>query len=106
MKRINSADKRALRRWLRDKYRECCAYCGKQVGDRGTVDHYMPQVMGGTNARENLRWACSPCNNAKGDMLPEDWEQRAPVLIERPETRYEAKVRLLTSTARREVAHG
>ncbi len=58
MQRINSADKRRLRSWLCDKHGGRCCYCGKTVGGAGTVDHYLPQALGGTNAKPNLRWAC------------------------------------------------
>lgn len=35
-----------------------------------TVDHYIPLSRGGTWDLSNLKLACQPCNNKKGDKLP------------------------------------
>lgn len=78
MKRINSGARRALRVNLCNRADGRCEYCRRQVGMKGTVDHYLPQALGGTNAQTNLRWACVACNNLKADMTPEEWEQRMP----------------------------
>ncbi|GAB2732256.1 HNH endonuclease [Nocardioides pakistanensis] len=50
----------------RDRRR--CAYCGKR-GE--TIDHVVPQAMGGPNTWANLVTACSPCNNRKDCRTPE-----------------------------------
>lgn len=99
MQRINSADKRRLRSWLCDKHGGRCCYCGKTVGGAGTVDHYLPQALGGTNAKPNLRWACRPCNQQKGQMHPDEWDRRPPAAAE--ETAYQRKVRLLREAIQR-----
>lgn len=79
MKRINSNDKRAVRQNLFQRFGGRCAYCNARTGLRGgTVDHYVAQSLGGTNARENLRWCCISCNRAKGNMTPEQWEVCRP----------------------------
>lgn len=69
---------------------------------RGTVDHYVPQALGGSNARSNLRWACARCNTLKADMPPEEWEQRIPELPRPAETTYQRKVRLIQRAVQRQ----
>lgn len=82
MKRVNSAVKRRTRENLCHAHGGRCAYCNRPVRlPDGTVDHYMPQALGGTNARENLRWACRGCNERKADMHPDEWEKRRPVPV-------------------------
>jgi len=54
-----------------------CFYCGRQIAPyEATVDHYIPRALGGSNRKENLKPACRPCNQAKGDKLP--WEFTPP----------------------------
>lgn len=38
-----------------------------------TVDHWIPQCLGGTHVQENLRASCDNCNQDKGDMSPDEW---------------------------------
>lgn len=79
MRRINSMKKYDMRVSLCAKFGGRCAYCNRAVGMRnGTIDHYMPQALGGTNAGENLRWCCFSCNQLKGDMHPDEWAQHMP----------------------------
>lgn len=101
MKRINSADKRELRRELCLQFDGRCAYCNRHVGMKGTVDHYMPQSLGGTNARANLRWSCARCNNAKDNMHPDEWERCRPPAVPTPSTRYALRCQLLQRIAAR-----
>ena len=59
-----------------------CCYCKQRLRRReATVDHYVPLALGGADAPYNWRLACAPCNNAKDDMPPEEWER---VLLTRP----------------------
>lgn len=59
-----------------------CEYCKREMhnrhlsfdGLRKTRDHYIPLSRGGTNARENIRFACHRCNGLKGNMMPDEWE--------------------------------
>lgn len=98
MKRINSEDKRRIRRSVHARAGGVCEYCGERATLKvGTVDHYLPQALGGTNAKTNLRWACFPCNQRKGDMPPQEWEQRRPV----PVVRKNDRIELLAEIARR-----
>lgn len=88
MKGINSEDKRRIRQSLHAQADGRCAYCNRPTSLRaGTVDHYMPQALGGTNARPNLRWSCGACNELKADLHPDDWERcKPPAHVE--QTRY------------------
>ena len=46
------------------------ALCDNPFDDRppaGSVDHIVPVSLGGTDAPENLRWACRSCNCARGN---------------------------------------
>jgi 5-methylcytosine-specific restriction endonuclease McrA len=61
--------------FARDSYR--CQYCGRHRGVlRGreflTRDHVLPLSRGGENSWDNVTTACSPCNNRKGNHLPEE----------------------------------
>src|SRR5690606_25683133 len=61
--------------FARDAYE--CQYCGRHRRElRGreflTRDHVIPLSRGGTNTWENVVTACSPCNNRKGNHLPEE----------------------------------
>lgn len=62
-----------IKRAVRDKIfkRDCyrCRECGSE--EELTIDHIIPKAAGGTNAQKNLQVLCSPCNNAKADMVPE-----------------------------------
>jgi len=42
-----------------------CPYCWEKIV-KGHMDHVVPVTKGGTNARENLAWVCSTCNQQKG----------------------------------------
>lgn len=50
-----------------------CCYCGRNDVPM-TVDHYLPQALGGETTVDNLRTSCRKCNKRKGDMKPQDWE--------------------------------
>lgn len=102
MRGINSTDKRRVRQALHAEADGRCAYCNRPTSLRsGTVDHYMPQALGGTNARPNLRWSCLGCNGAKADMHPDEWEVRKPEpYVEQP-TRYAVRCELLQRIAQR-----
>jgi hypothetical protein len=98
--RINSADRRALRVNLCNSHGGRCAYCDDYVGMQGTIDHYLPEALGGTNERTNLRWACNGCNGLKAATPPEQWEQVKPPPVPR-RGRLQTKIELLQMIARR-----
>lgn len=61
--------------FARDGYR--CLYCSRHRSIlRGreflTRDHVIPLSRGGDNTWANVVTACSPCNNRKGNHLPEE----------------------------------
>ena len=86
--------KHIKRKSICDKYNGKCAYCNRQVGMKGTLDHYLPKSLGGTDCNDNLKWSCIECNTLKADMSPEEWEDRIPV-IQIQKTKYEQKIELL-----------
>lgn len=61
--------------FARDDYK--CQYCGRPRGQlKGrqflTRDHVTPASRGGDNSWHNVVTSCSPCNNRKGDRLPQE----------------------------------
>lgn len=46
-----------------------CFYCGARCKRRGHFDHLTPISKGGSDAPENLRLSCSPCNLSKADKV-------------------------------------
>ena len=62
-----SAEAREL---IRIHYNYKCAYCGISEVDTGgllEVEHFRPLSKGGTDALENLLYACTICNRYKSD---------------------------------------
>lgn len=74
----------ARRAWLRqhlEKQSGRCHYCRIAMRRRlnepdrhPTIDHFIPLCEGGPDAFENTVAACAACNNAKGSLLPEDFQ--------------------------------
>lgn len=61
--------------FARDGY--ACQYCGRHRSElKGrqflTRDHILPISRGGGNSWDNVVASCSPCNNRKGNHLPEE----------------------------------
>lgn len=55
----------------RDQY--TCQYCGAQpVKSQLTVDHVVPRSRGGESDWKNVVTACVPCNQRKGQRIPEE----------------------------------
>lgn len=44
-----------------------CQYCGRDGGERMTIDHVIPKSMGGRTIWENVVSACLTCNLRKGN---------------------------------------
>lgn len=61
-----------LKRILKEQ-NNCCFYCGADISENPTVDHYIPLTKNGTNWPDNIRMACKPCNSAKGNKLPTEF---------------------------------
>lgn len=47
-----------------------CFYCEKESGN--TLDHFLPQSIGGKDEEWNLVAACYKCNQEKGCKAPEE----------------------------------
>jgi 5-methylcytosine-specific restriction endonuclease McrA len=52
-----------------------CFYCDVDLIEEAdpTVDHFIPLSRDGTNAAENIRLACKPCNVSKGNKMPDEF---------------------------------
>ena len=69
----NKAD--AIRLWrkaIKEKWNTCCAYCGENK-DLMTIDHIIPQSLGGTNELMNVVCCCEDCNRDKSHTEVEIW---------------------------------
>ena len=66
-----------FRRVLRQYQKGECFYCGKKVGDKGDLDHFIPWSRYPLDLGHNFVFAHKGCNKAKWDHLA------APVHIER-----------------------
>jgi 5-methylcytosine-specific restriction endonuclease McrA len=63
---------RDLRRRVARQSLYHCGYClsaEKIVGMTMTMDHLIPESLGGPTEEENLWLACSACNGRKGDRI-------------------------------------
>src|SRR2546430_7688977 len=53
--------------------RSTCQFCGRVLpAAELTLDHVVPRSRGGRTDWDNLVACCHPCNNRKGDRLPEE----------------------------------
>lgn len=50
-----------------------CAYCGRDMHGKYTVDHIIPLLHEGTDYIENIALACLSCNDSKGTKTLEEW---------------------------------
>jgi hypothetical protein len=63
---------KALRFQILRRDNHTCRYCGASAPTATlTVDHVMPQALGGTTVPENLVTACEPCNSGKSATPPD-----------------------------------
>ncbi|HEY8878293.1 MAG TPA: HNH endonuclease [Roseateles sp.] len=98
---MNSLQKRFVRFSLHAGAGGRCTYCGVGTGlRRGTIDHYLPLALGGTDERGNLRWCCVDCNAAKGALHPNEWERMRPKRASK--SRHEARCELITAAIQRQ----
>lgn len=61
-----------LRQFATKQARYLCSYCQtaqKIVGADFTIDHIVPEALGGQTTADNLCLACWQCNLAKGDRI-------------------------------------
>jgi 5-methylcytosine-specific restriction endonuclease McrA len=55
----------------------CFAFIAYEWGDaEPTIEHVISKHRGGTDARDNLEWACKPCNSAKRDQPLDEFLDR------------------------------
>jgi 5-methylcytosine-specific restriction endonuclease McrA len=73
---VPNAKNKRLRARVFDRDQNMCRYCGVLTntieGSRyqRTIDHYIPQVLGGPNSIDNCVCACYGCNNQKSEDDP------------------------------------
>jgi hypothetical protein len=62
----------ALRRRVTELARHRCGYCLRTeelMGMPMTIEHIIPEALGGTTTEENLWLACPSCNQFKGTQI-------------------------------------
>lgn len=70
-----SSKAEAVRLWrksIKEAWNECCAYCGENT-ENMTIDHIIPQALGGTDELLNVLCCCEDCNRDKGHTEVEIW---------------------------------
>ena len=74
-----------LRRSLAARDGKRCFYCTIAFADLAdaTIDHLIPQSVLPGWRQFNLVLACRPCNNRKGDTLPQVYLRQAAAIAER-----------------------
>ena len=73
-RRIKGRSKQDKSREVWRKSSGLCAHCGKpSTGSDRTIDHVIPQILGGGNDPRNLMPLCRHCNasRASGEIIPE-----------------------------------
>lgn len=66
-----------VRKMLYNKADGRCQLCGRQIAYIDmTLDHIAPLAMGGVDEVENLACTCFTCNQFKGSILPDDFQDR------------------------------
>ena len=61
--------------WKRKRSQGFCYYCGGYFAPQAlTMDHIIPLAKGGRSTKINIAVACKECNNAKKNLLPNEWE--------------------------------
>ena len=61
-----------IREWQREQeLPKECVFCG--ASDNLQVDHLIPRNRGGSDAADNIVWACNTCNASRGDQGIFQW---------------------------------
>ena len=72
---------------------QACYYCG--AAHNLCADHLIPKMRGGSDASDNLIWACRPCNSSKGGREMLEWMRTKrrfpPILLLRRYTKIVAR---------------
>jgi 5-methylcytosine-specific restriction endonuclease McrA len=67
---MTSKQKHTRKARLISDYGSRCWWCKCYLPtEKLTLDHLKPKSLGGSNSLENLRLACFPCNNSRGNSL-------------------------------------
>jgi len=53
-------------------YKGQCAYSGRYIGRRGSIDHVVPRSRGGSDSWDNVVWCDPKINLDKGALLPHE----------------------------------
>lgn len=72
--RVGEVDHAQMRSFVFRRDGSRCRYCGS--ARKLTLDHVVPQAKGGTDHPSNLVACCGDCNDAKGNMSPQEWAVR------------------------------
>lgn len=73
------------RKELFDRDKWVCHYCGEKLtADNITLDHFVPQHMGGKHTKENLKTCCLTCNSIKSGK---PYEEAAPLILKNMQER-------------------
>ena len=71
VERLDPATKKALKRRLYVTSK-ACHWCGEHLWLHfATLDHLIPLDRGGSHREDNLVLACRPCNQRRGNRMPE-----------------------------------
>lgn len=65
------SERARFRRKVFEKTGGTCYHCKAPLAARWEIDHLTPRSKSGSNHLSNLVPSCSPCNQAKGDRLPD-----------------------------------
>ena len=81
-RRIPRQNRSVSRKGLLLRDRNTCQYCGQTLpAGNLTLDHVVPRSRGGPSIWENIVAACFPCNNRKGNRVP---QEAGMVLLRKP----------------------
>lgn len=85
--------------YIKEKDCYICSHCGEVFDGKNviyTLDHYLPNSMGGMTNADNLYPLCRECNSKRGDKLV-DGVEYYKFLTE------EAKIKLINSISHQKV---
>jgi 5-methylcytosine-specific restriction endonuclease McrA len=71
----NGEQSTAMRVRIIERDGATCYMCGRKLPfEEITLEHVIPRSRGGETVESNLKVACEPCNNRKGNRLVEECE--------------------------------